>query len=62
MLITVAELRAAGKEYARLRRVRRLPPIKQALRLVAGRHGPVIVQCNGREYTMMQGDNPCPSA
>ena len=62
MRLDVVSLNAAGKEYARMRRLRGLPPLKAALRAVPGVHGPVVVVCKGVEYTLYHGDKPCPAA
>ena len=63
MHIQVEALKAAGKEYARMRRLRGLPPIKVALQVVAGVHGPVVVTCKGVKHTLCYSDGkPCPAA
>lgn len=63
MTLNVVSLKAAGKEYARMRRLRGLPPIKVALKAVAGVHGPVVVECKGVRYTLCySNDEPCPAA
>ncbi len=62
MLIQVDRLQAAGREYTRLRRLRGMPPLKKVLRAVAVGNGPVIIRCQGVEYTLMEGNTPCASA
>ena len=63
-MLEVETLQAAGREYARLRRLRGLPPVKRALQAVPGEHGPARVRCKGVVYTLVEkgSGRPCPAA